>query len=225
MTSTVSRPSPSRGAAFGGPPLPQVNLLPPEVRAGRQLRRAKLWMGVGVAATCLLVAGGYVLSAVGVVMAERELAAQQERTNDLLAEKALYAEVTPVVTELARVAAAQLAVSTTEVLWADYLGAVTAVLPADASVATIAVEVSNGEPTDDPLVSPHFGRVTFTGYSTTTPDTIAWLEGLSTIPGFADPTLTVTQKTAVDDVVLYEWTVRVHLSQDSFAGRFIEGEG
>ena len=37
-------------ARLGAPPLPQVNLLPPEVRASRRLGRTKAWLGVNVTA-------------------------------------------------------------------------------------------------------------------------------------------------------------------------------
>ena len=44
---------------LGAPSLPQVNLLPPEIKAARNLSRIKGWLGVALLMTLVLAALGY----------------------------------------------------------------------------------------------------------------------------------------------------------------------
>ncbi len=75
MSATQVRP-PQKVKIAGSPTHPQVNLLPPEIRAGRQLSSIKSWLGLGLLLT-LLVAGVMVLlSEMTLRGAQNELAAR-----------------------------------------------------------------------------------------------------------------------------------------------------
>ena len=50
MTASVLAPALVQVAVPGSPTLPQVNLLPPEIRAGRQLTNVKAWQPSAVPA-------------------------------------------------------------------------------------------------------------------------------------------------------------------------------
>lgn len=242
MTITLSRPSKSGGAATTG--LPQVNLLPPEVRSARALKPVKRWMGIVLVIAVLAVAGGYALGTLARNSAETELESAHAETARLQAEALQYAEV-PVVlgaiddAELAR----QLGMSS-EVLWADYLGAIEAVIGTEVSIDTLAVARTLGD-IQGPLEAPAVATMTVTGRSLELPDTVAWIDALDSIPGFANTRVTVATLTldttgsedATDDEgadgddgdeeappTYYTFTTSVQVTLDALSGRFfLEG--
>ena len=61
MTATTTRQSTSRPvpASMGAPALPQVNLLPPEVKAARTLVHVKQWLGLSLVMVVIIAALGY----------------------------------------------------------------------------------------------------------------------------------------------------------------------
>ena len=58
MSLSVKNPSRPVGASIGAPHLPQVNLLPPEVRAARGLVRVKQWLALSLVLVVLLLVAG-----------------------------------------------------------------------------------------------------------------------------------------------------------------------
>lgn len=213
-----------KASTLAAPPLPQVNLLPPEVRAARTLSRVKGWLAVSVLVVLVVAGGGYAYAHLDQQDAQRALDDAQAETTRLLAEQATYAEVPQVLGTLATARSAQQLGMSTEVLWADYLAAIAAVVPEDFSIETIvtrgATPIELPEPPADALQAPSIGTITVTGRSVTVPDTSAWLRALEEIPGFADPYLTVTTRTEEDGEEFYETTTTVQVTDRALAGRF-----
>jgi hypothetical protein len=66
--------------------------------------------------------------------------------------------------------------------------------------------------------------ITFGASSLTVPDTAAWLDGLSTVPGFVDAWFTTASLTEANGVAFYTVGATVQVSADAFANRFAPAE-
>ena len=213
-------------SVLGG--LPQVNLLPPEVRAARGLKVIRRWLMVGLVVVALALAGVYVLTLTARGAAEAERAEAQEDTVALQAEQERYAEVPLVLAALTEAELARLIGMSTEVEWSPYFDAITAVLPPGVSLETIAMSgatpVMLPAPPASPLMSPSVGQLQFTGRSLTVPDTAAWMNALESIPGFSDAWVTTTQLTDEAGDVFYSVTSTVQVDQQAYSGRFAPTE-
>ncbi|MBO1750449.1 fimbrial assembly protein [Actinotalea sp. BY-33] len=226
---TTAPPAPvrTRAAVPGASPLPQVNLLPPEVRAGRQLGRVKTWLGITVLVVILVAGLLFVSASFAATQAQNELTEVQDTNQALLAEQAQYAEVPRVLGQLSEATEARELGMSTEVLWRPYLRAVAATAPAGVSFDTFGVSAAT--PTSpaaapiDPLQMPSVGTLTFTARSLTLPDTADWLEQLAQVPGFSDPWLGSAQITD-ESGVYYQLTGTVQITDEAYAQRFIDEE-
>ena len=232
MTTVMDRPrsKSSGGTALSGT-LPQVNLLPPEVRAARGLRATKRWLVISLVITFAVCVGAYGLALVSGATAAAELATAQDETARLQAEQSKYAEVPQVLGALSQTQDARRVGMSTDVAWRSYVDAIQAVLPADVSLETYAVTVATpmaapGLPTD-PLQSPSIGQIQFTGRSSTVPDSAAWLDALNSIPGFADATVSSVAVAGDEGGDYYTTTSTVQVTDLAYSHRFdvTDGEG
>lgn len=229
MTSLLGRSS--RGAASGPPigSLPQVNLLPPEIRAARALQAVKRVLIMALALVLVLVVAGYGAASLRVLAAEDELSEAQDEFARLTAAQDEYAEVPVVLNRLRALENAQTLGFSTEILWTPYFDAIFAVMPQDVWISSI---VAAGETpmqaaaeTVDPLQAPSVMTLSFTGRSLTIPKTADWIVQLNSIPGFADAWVSsIATAEDEEDGVYYEVQSSVQVDSSAFANRFVEEE-
>ena len=216
----------SRAQSHGAPALPQVNLLPPEVTAARGLARTKRWLVFFVLVSFIGAAGLVVQAILAQQDAAAELATHQQRTADLDAELLEYSEVPTVLGALEQAKIARQVGMSTEVLWRPYLEAIAATAPPEVRIETI--EMSGATPMQLPaapvgaLAAPSIATITFTAQSLTVPDIEAWLISLESIPGFADPWISLAAVTEKDAVAFYNITATVQVNEQAFALRFAD---
>ena len=105
-------------------PLPQVNLLPPEVKAARGLTRVKRWLAIAVVVALVLAAGMVAKAVMDQKAADAELALAEDDTVRLLSVQERYAEVPPVVGALARARNAREVAMSTEIYTSLFVGSV-----------------------------------------------------------------------------------------------------
>lgn len=241
MTATVSAPPTKGGKAqkqkqkVRGPAvigLPQVNLLPPEVRAARGLKVVKRWLVVSLVVLLVVLAGVFVWAVMDRATAQEELARAQEETARLQAEEREYAEVPLVLRALEDTTTARELGMSTEVTWKPYLDAITAVLPADVSIESLAL--MSGTPMtaapapSGPLEEPSLARLTFAGRTGTLPDAAALMDALDSIPGFADAWVSSAAVEGAEGVTYYVINATVQVTDAARAERFaaeaVEGE-
>ncbi|GEN78855.1 PilN domain-containing protein [Actinotalea fermentans] len=220
-----------RAPALGAPPYPQVNLLPPEVAAARGLARTKRWLALFVALSLVGLAGLYLLGVRAKDAAADDLAAAQQTTQDLNAQKEQYAEVPLVLAELDRAAQARQLSMQTEILWRPYLRALAATAPEGVRIETVRLfgttVIDPPVPPPDVLGGEGVGTVSLTVESRTVPDTAAWLRALETIPGFEHAWFSQHTLTAENDVAYYSVTATVQINEAAFALRYepeVEGD-
>ncbi|GAA3821568.1 PilN domain-containing protein [Cellulomonas soli] len=220
------------GAALTGTgALPQVNLLPPEVRAARGLRATKRWLGLGLVATLALCVAGYGAALISGGLADAELTDAQARTGVLQAEQTQYAEVPVVLNALNQATTARQLGMSTEVQWKPYIDAIAAVLPEGVSIDTFTVTgatpmAAAAAPTD-PLQAAGMGSIQFTTRSSTIPDVAAWVDALDSVPGFASAWAGAATLTSDETGAYYTVSSAVVVTSDAFSLRFeqVEGEG
>ncbi len=211
----------AREQGLGAPALPQVNLLPPEVRVARTVSRVKQWMGVSIVIALLAVAAAYFLAADDLSTAQRERETSQRGTDQLLAEKQNYREVPVVLAALEDAQSARFLGFSAEVLWADYLGAIEAVLSPGMSIDTASVAVVTTADVEIPFEERAWYTLTFAGRSTTVADIPDWIDGLDALPGLSGARMDVASITGDDAVSYYEVTTSVRVTSGAMASRFI----
>lgn len=229
MTSMLERPLKSSKDKKAAPSiitgLPQVNLLPPEVRAARGLQSIKRWLVIALLLVVVLCALAWMYAQSVASSAESDLQAAQQETARLTVEQTKYAEVPLVQRQLAESERAVQIGMSTEVLWTDYLNAIAAVLPEDVSIDTIGV--SGATPMTapvapaDPLQAPSLGQVAFGARSVAVPDTAELIDALNSIPGFSDAFVT-SVRTESDEVsgVFYAIQATVQYDTTALSERF-----
>lgn len=214
--------------SVGAPPRPQVNLLPPEVRSSRALGRIKVRLGIALLAVVLLVGLAFVWAAFAEHAAAQDLADKQAESARLVAEQAQYAEVPLVKGQIDATTTARQNVTSTEVLWPDYIAALQSVTPSGVRISDVTTIMPNPllPPTtsSNPLDAPSIGSVAFTARSATLPDIAAWMDALDAISGFADPTYTTAQLGEDDGTVSYTISVIVQVDSTAYAERYVPGE-
>jgi hypothetical protein len=208
---------------------PQVDLLPPEVRARRKLAGTKRLLLLGIAVVLLASVLVFVLASIAALAARTDLANVQRDNEALVAESNKYAEVPAVLGQIDATKTAREMGFSTEILWQPFIEAIRAVTPAGVSIADLTVTVntptSSTSTTNDPLAAPSVGTVTFNGTAATPIDTSLWLDALDSLPGFNDPWFSTEMLSDTEGVVTYKISSSVQITDEVFAQRFVPEEG
>lgn len=226
MTSTATRPPASRpvSANVGAPALPQVNLLPPEVKAARTLVHLKQWLGLSLVILVIVAALGYGGALLTRMAADSENTDAKAEATQLRTEEAKYAEVPKVVSALRRAEQARTAGMAPEVLWKGYIDAIAAVLPPNVSITNFAVTGQGAAMTPaaapDPTTLSGVGSITFTATARALPDSAAWLDALDSVPGLYGATMSTETLGSVGTVDAYTVSTTVQINSTAFANRF-----
>lgn len=204
---------------------PRVHLLPLEVSERKKLKLLKRRLGFAVIATVVVVAAAYGAVTVSLATAQSQLADVQTRTGQLAAQQAKFAAVTKVQADAAAIQAAQKATTANEVLWADYVKAVEATLPAGAAITdfggSLDAPFGGAAAVAAPLSSPHVATIQLTVTMNQNPIG-GWLNTLPSIKGFVDAT---PNSVSMKSTGIYTVVVTIHLNSDAFSGRFTKAAG
>lgn len=226
LTKGSSRPDQRNSGQLGAPRLPQVDLLPPEVRAGRGLAQLKRLLALGLVLVLLLAGGVYGWAYLAEQSANDHLAESQDEASALVRERQKYAEVPIVLKALEEITGARAFGLSTEIQWRPYIEAITAVLPANVSIdsftVTQAAPMSPMTAPAEPTSQMGFGSVVFSVRSLTLPDASAWMDALDSIPGFSDPTLQSSTVTEEDGTAYYIVTATIQADASALSLRFLE---
>lgn len=235
MTATAERPVAKKGrkeapaAAHAPIGLPQVNLLPPEVRAARSLSVVKRWLAISLLILLVVIGLGYAASLMARSSADAELADADAATLALRAEEREYAEVPRVLGALTTTEQAVQSGMALEVTWKPFVDAVTAVLPAGVSVDQFTLTgpspfVDSAAPTD-PLQAAGIGSLSFELRSATPVSTADVLEAIGSVPGLDSPWASSVAVTEEEGTVYYKVSASAQLTDLALAQRFVETEG
>jgi len=227
MTALLAAPK-TRSTALG-PARPQVNLLPPEVRAARGLRKVKHWLGISLVVTVVVCIGVFGFGLVSVSQANTELGVAQNETARLNRETTKYAEVPKVLDALGKVRTARALGMSTEVSWKPLLEAMGAVLPRGVSIDKLSVSgatpMIGAEPPSDPLQAASVGKIAFTARSATLPDSAAWMDALDSVPGLSDSFVSAATVASEGASTYYVVQATVQFTDQAYADRFAATDG
>lgn len=210
------------------PALPQVNLLPGSIRAKRALARTKRFLASALVAVVALVT----VAALGAQQvnsrAQARLSTAQDKTIALMKEKGEYTEAPRVLGQVQDLRGALEQGFATEVSWKPYVSALLAVLPEGTHLRTIELKSATpmlaAEAPTSPLQGASVATLTFTGDTTTVPDTGKWIDALDAIPGFSDAWVRTGELTADQersDEPFYKIESSVQVNTAAFANRFV----
>lgn len=228
---TLAKPAPAlpQTSFAASSAWPQVDLLPPEVRAARRLAGTKRLLLLGLAVVALASVLVFVLASVAALAAKTDLANVQRDTDELMAEQAKYSEVPLVLGQIQATKTARELGFSTEILWKPFVEAIRAVTPEGVTISdltvTVATPTTNPVASNDPLAGPAVGTITFNGTAATPIDTSAWLDALDSLPGFNDPWFSTETLAETDGVVSYKISSSVQITDEVFAKQYVEEEG
>jgi hypothetical protein len=202
--------------------VPSVNLMPPSETARREraaLTRKWLW---GVLATLLIVG----LLAVGAFalkwVADQRLAAEQARTNTLLAELASLSEVSQALQTERALTDYRAQAMASDFAWAPVFAAVATVLPADVTFSGFSLITGGSPQGDDPTLEPGLtGALRLE--SPTAIDIAATVRALRNVEGvlFADGQAVTSSQ---QNLATYRYDITLTFDQTIYSGAFAEEE-
>ncbi len=219
MSSRPTAPKDSR-LVVGGES--RAYLLPPEVTSAvkdRSTKRALIGV-VAVTSVVVMAASGFAFFVSA--SSASSLAAEQQRSTELIGQQTQYAEVRSVKADLAAVTAARAIGAATEVDWGTYYAELEARLPEGVAFSGIAVE--SATPLEQlpqaavPLQGPRVVTVTLDVSSPAIIDVTGWLDNLATLPGFVDVSPKTVSRT--DGTESFAATVVLHLDSTAYWNRY-----
>lgn len=214
----------------GAPSLPQVNLIPPSIRARRRVAVARVWLGLAVLVVILLTIVAAVASLWERNAAESHLADVQGRNANLLTEQAKYSEVPKVLRSLKAHHDARLLGMSTEVLWSPYLAAIASATPLEVSIDNLSVTQDtvlsgNKSAASGPLATPGtVGQVSLSGRALNLVAVSDWQKQLSSITGVTDVEVSTVQVADDNGTTYYTVGASLRLTVAAFANQFVSKE-
>jgi len=211
-------------ATLTAPSLPQVNLLPPEIRQARRLGVVKRWVLVSAGVTALGVGTVAGVAQVMLADAEAQLVEADTETASLLAESQPFSEVVTVRDDLRTAQTARDHAVSTEILWSDYLGAVVGALPPGVRITSLdyagRTPLAMAPTSPDPLLQSGLGVVSFTALAADLPDTAAWADGLDAVPGFSGVRVGMVELAHRGSALEYGISGTIQVDDGALAHRF-----
>jgi len=217
----MSRHSGTDDLVIGGEP--RVDLLPPVIKARQKAKTLRKILGASVVAVIVMVGAGVVVASWQANLSQEELAVAQARTAELLQEQTKFVEVRVVQDEVDAVGAARRIGASTEVDWQGYFAGIRAVIPADVTIDSLAVDsesplVAYGQP-EAPLQEARIATLVIGLTSPSLPTVPEWLNAIKTLPGYADSTPgSITQ----NETGAYLVTLTVHIGEGARSNRFAD---
>ena len=199
----------------------RVDLLPPEVLFARNAKIIHRRLGFTVFLVVILMIGVTALVRAQAIQARANLSIEEANTSSLLLQQRKYGQVQKVQNEIANIQAAQQVGTSTEINWEQYLTSVQATLPPNVTLDTVNIDSATPfapyTQATAPLQGSRIATLSFTARSSTLPEVPAWLNALTTLPGYADASPgSVTRS----DSGTYSVNITMHINQAAFTHRF-----
>lgn len=199
-----------------------VNLLPPEILAGRAFRRSQRGMAATVLVVLAAISGAYVLQVRDTAAADSELVAAQDVGTTLRAEQARYADVPRVAKAIDDAQVARQTAMAQDVEWYRYLADFSRVTPPRVWFTSLDMSLAGapGAATQPVGTAAGVAAINISGSGSTHPDVAAWLDVLADQTALTDPFVTssATARIGTKDVVNFTSTAAV--GNDALSHRF-----
>jgi Tfp pilus assembly protein PilN len=211
--------------------MPQVNLMPPEIAEAARLHRLQRAMALAVLVPVVLVGFLYWHTKQGVTSAQNELSASQAQQTSL---RAKYNSLGDVQQTFSQVQAQRQLVQQAmgqEVRWSFILNDLTTSVPDNVWLTGFsATEASAPGSTAQPAVGADasasgIGNITVSGVAFAHTDVAHWLDSMSKVKGFTDPSFTSSAKTAIGTRILVDFGSTIVVGADALSHRYTPKAG
>lgn len=215
----TARGAQKTGGALGGEP--RVSLLPGEVNDFQKARSVRRRLGLGVVFAILIALCGFGGSMYLAADAHARLEAARQAQATIVAQEAQFAELRAAKSGIALIEAGQYVGASTEIDWKSYLESLQSTLPSGVTISS--VQIDSATPFVDyvqstsPLEGSRIATLVFSAKSPGLPSIPTWLDGLATLPGFADA---VPGSVSVQDDGTYLVNIIMHIDSEAFSLRF-----
>ena len=215
IESTAERRSKDRRPKQAPRAMPQVSLLPVEVRGQGQARRVRGLMVVGVLAVAAAVGGGVASASATAADADARSAAASDRLSAAAAQLAKFRDVQSLQQRVALGQAAVRVGGSTAIDWQRWIGLLEADMPAGFTVTNVQADSATPfaayEQGESPLEKPRAATVRITADTASIDQLPVWLRQLKGVPGYADLTVDVA-----DSETGHTVQVTVHLTTAAY---------
>jgi Tfp pilus assembly protein PilN len=211
--------------------MPQVNLMPPEIAQAERLHQLQRAMVGAVLVSAVAVGGLYWHTKQGVGSAQNELTASQAQNTSL---QAKYNRLNDVQDVFKQVQAKQQLVQQamgSEVRWSFILNDLTTSVPDNVwltgfTAQETAVPGSIAPPTVGADGSTSgIGSITVTGVAFRHDDVANWLDAMSKVNGFTDPSFQSSTKGVIGTRIVADFGSSIVVSQDALSNRYTPKAG
>jgi Tfp pilus assembly protein PilN len=175
-------------------PIPQVNLLPPEIVIARSFRRLQRQLAGVVGGVLLLGAVGGAWAQSGVLAAESSLTETQAATTQLQQQKAKFAEVPKALAELDAARGAREGALGNDILWYRFLGDLAVNTPANTNLSSVTITMNGSAAAGatgagSTAQAAGLGQVIVNGNAARFKDVAEWLDAVTLVHGLSDSSL------------------------------------
>ena len=205
--------------------LPRVNLLPPEIAAGRAFRKVQCALGAGVLATFGIVGVLFLLASSSAKNAGEQVNAATARSSQLTVEAARYAEVSRV---YARAAAAQVMLTQAmgeEVRYSQLLNDLSLRVPENVWVKALSFNQLAAGVAPLGSVTPGVGVLSVTGMAFDHDDVAVWLESLAAQKSYSDPDFANSTESLLGTREVVTFSSTANLTTATYSGRYAKPAG
>jgi Tfp pilus assembly protein PilN len=212
--------------------MPQVNLMPPEIAEAERLHRLQRGMVGLVLISALAVGGLYWHTKQGVSSAQNELTASQAQQTSLQSKYNSLNDVQQVFTQVqAKQGLVQQAMGQ-EIRWSFVLNDMTTSVPDNVWLTSFAASETTAPsataPT--PVVAPDgstggIGSVLVSGIAFHHDDVANWLDSMSRLPGFSDPSFSSSAKDVIGTKPTVDFGSSIVLSLHALSNRYTPKAG
>jgi Tfp pilus assembly protein PilN len=210
--------------------MPQVNLMPPEIAESERLHRVQRAMAGAALLSALAVGGLYWHAKQGVSSAQNQLTASQAQHTSLQTKYNGLNDVQQVFTqvqskqELVQQAMGQ------EIRWSFMLNDLTTSVPNNVWVTGFtATETSapgsTAAQSATGTAASGIGNLSFSGVAFHHDDVASWLDSMSKVKGFVDPTFSSSIKAAIGTRIVVDFSSSVTLSTSALSNRYTTKTG
>ncbi|MDX6225543.1 MAG: type pilus assembly protein PilN [Frankiales bacterium] len=213
--------------------LARVNLLPPEIREERVVRRVQVGLGLGLAGCAAVVGLLYTAAHHSVTAAQADLDQATAQRTALQSDVARLNSVSQVYAQVASREAMLTRLMGDEVQWSHYMNDLSLTVPSNVWLTSVTITQTAGAPAGPtsaagagaPVFDAGIGTITFNGVAMSHDDVAVWLESLAKEKGYANAYFTNSTEVGLYSHKVYNFTSSVTVTPGAYSGRFSKPAG
>lgn len=203
--------------------LPSVNLIPQEIAEANKFRRVQLALGASLVAAAAVVVALSFQASHDVSSAKGRVAAAQQETTQLQAQRASLQSVQDVFNQLAAKQQMLTQAMSPEIRWSFYLEDLSLRIPNNVWLTNVSATentAASGSTATSPGAVAGVGSVTFAGTAFSHDDVATWLDVLAKEKGWASPYFSNSTEAMIGNHKVVNFSSSVVLTDAAKSGRY-----